>query len=184
MLEGLVEIVARFIDVAEVVPGVCQFRVQQNCLLAMLEGFFITVQRMQHHAQVAVCQGVAGLTLKLPGEALNGQLRIAPLHGNHGGDFNQGDIIRMAAQQLFGEMACRLQVALLVQGNDLLELVGRESACGLFALATAAFVFLATATGAGGIPGRCSLHVFGTRVLKIRCSRKLQDILRVVIVLI
>ena len=61
-------------------------------------------------------------------------------------------------------MAGCLQVALLVQGNDLLEPVGRWDACGLFAMGAAAFVFLATAAGAGAISGRYGLPIFGTRV--------------------
>ena len=77
MFEGLGEIVPCLVDVAEVVPGVCQSRVKQNRLLAMLEGVFITVKRMQHHAQIAVCQGVAGLSLKLFIETFNGQCRVS-----------------------------------------------------------------------------------------------------------
>jgi hypothetical protein len=120
---------------------------------------------MQHHAQVAVCQGMAGLDLKLLAKTFNRQLGIAPLHGNDGGDFKQGGIIRMVAQQLLGEVTCCRQVALLVEADDLLQLIGRWRTGGLFALAAAAFVFLAAAAGAGGVPGRCNLHVFGTCVL-------------------
>ena len=44
MFEGLVEVVAGLVDIAEVVPAVCQFRVKQDGLLAMLEGLFVAVQ--------------------------------------------------------------------------------------------------------------------------------------------
>jgi hypothetical protein len=59
----------------------------------------------------------------------------------------------MVAQQLFGEMTGRLQIALLVQGDDLLESVGRGYAChcGPFVttLAAATFVFFTATAGAG-----------------------------------
>ena len=162
MLGGLLELVAGFVEVAQVVPGICQFGVQQGGLLAVLKGRVIVARHVQGHAQVAVCKGITRLDCKLLLKALNGQTGIASVQGNDGGDLQQGGIVRYCQQQIFGQPTGCLQITLLVEANDLLDLSVRGGGCvrRLCAGTAAAFVLLAAPAGAGGIPGRAGAHIY------------------------